>query len=120
MVFIHFLNLQNYSDRKFFTPAKTTLNSPMSPKKLTPNLSSLPRESLVESINELYKELPEAKFLIDLRSGGSATPLVKKFKKRIANQLAIGIEDELTIGLLDARESLNEFSGFSPPVIWLM
>jgi hypothetical protein len=87
----------------------------MSPKKQTPNLSSLPRESLVELINELYKELPEAKFLIDLRLDGSATPLVKKFKKQIANQLAIGIEDQLTIGLLDARESLNEFSGFSPP-----
>ena len=89
----------------------------MSSKKQIPNLSPLPRESLVELINELYKKLPEAKFLIDLRLGGSATPLVKKFKKRIANQLAIGIDNQLTIGLLDTRESLNEFSGFSPPII---
>ena len=87
----------------------------MSPKKRIPNLSSLSRESLEELLCELYKYLPEAKFMIDLRLGGSVTPLVKKFKKRIANQLAIGIDDEYTIGLLDARGSLDKFSGFNPP-----
>ena len=107
--------LSNFINLSGFYTNNIHITPPMSPIKRIPNLSSLPRESLVELINELYKYLPEAKFMIDLRLGGSVTPLVKKFKKRIATQLAIGIKDERTVGLNDARGSLDEFSRFNPP-----